>query len=203
MRLKPLSRLSYLIGSLLIGGQVLAGEIFLPGSQVHGRMGMVTGSLSGPITSTFSTIPTFELEYEKFLTTKESIIMRAIFAMDSASAKTQYAYAGAGQRFYIRGTTSHPITSADKEASVEIEPMWRYYWGWDIGASSVLVQEVTETFDAVSTMADFGASAGASRRVTKNFYWDASGRFSYGYGFSSVAVNAMIINLSFGATYFF
>ena len=164
---------------------------------------MVIGSLSGPITETFSTLPTLEIEYEKFRDRKESFILYGVIAIDQESAKTQYAYTGYGHRYYFKKSRAYPVVSSEESTMVEIRPKWRYYYNWDVGLSTVLVQQVNETFDAVSTMLDFGGGIGANYKITKRLSAEANGRMSYGYGFSSVAVNALLIKMSFGVTYFF
>ena len=187
----------------LVSQTSLAEEILLPRGQVHVRSGVISGSLSGPISSSFTTMPTLEIEHETFFNRKRSSIIQGVLAIEQTSSKSRYIYVGYGQRFYFNRSNAHPIIASGSRNFIEIKPKWRYFAQWEAGISNVLVQEVTRTFDAVSTMVDFGGGVGASYQLFEKVSIEANGKFSYGYGFTSVAVNALIMKISFGATYFF
>ena len=173
--------------------------------QLHFKMGMVNSTLGTSIGvegGNFAVVPSFDVEYETFLTSRKSYVLRSIMALDMASTVTRYLFAGVGQRLYVNGRGSQMI-AVTPDLSIIMQPKFRYYLGWDAGVSTAVVNVLTASLQSVTTAIDGGGVAGALYQISDNFTFDSSITMSYAFGFSAVPATGMIMKIFFGGAYYF
>jgi hypothetical protein len=171
---------------------------------MHARLGVLMAQYNGytskvPAMLNFNTL---DLEYEVFTANKRSVVFRFMVSPDLTTNKVRYTYAGIGQRFYI-GTKGMIVDQAERDLSVVSLPRWRLSLGWDLGLSETTVQSRTSVLDVIASLYDLGACSSLTYRITDRLNLDANVGASFGYGFSSISVNALIFRSTFGVTYFF
>ena len=169
---------------------------------LHGRYGAIYGDYRGPTSGNFFVPTMLDLETEWFITSKRSLVLRFMMAVDVESAKNYYTYAGSGMRFSL-DTHGTLVEESEKNFSISSIPRWRTYWGWDLGFSQVLVKSLGSVLQVVSTLADFGACVGTVYQIDRRVGLEAQLSGSFGYGFSSVSVLGQSLRLVVGATYYF
>ena len=173
--------------------------------QLHFKMGMVNSTLGTSIGvegGNFAVVPSFDVEYETFITSRKSYVLRSIMALDMASTVTRYLFAGVGQRMYMNSRGSQMI-AVTPELSIIMQPKLRYYWGWDAGISTAVVSVLTPSLQSVTTAIDGGGVAGLLYQISDKFTFDASMTMSYAFGFSAVPATGMIMKMFFGGAYYF
>lgn len=201
---KPL-RWVLLVGTLIFLSSVKShAEVTL--SQIHLRAGMVMASFSAPgllpEEASFSVMPTFDVEYERYLNIRSSYVLKGVFAMDLATSIVKYYYAGVGQRFYF-GSLGTAVVADSPGISVVSQPKMRYYIGYDVGISQTVIKSFTSSLQVFTSMVDIGGTVGFIYQMTKNMGIEGLGGVSYGYGFSSVAISGLFMKGFFGMTYYF
>lgn len=157
--------------------------------EVHVRTGMISGSYSGPVSGTLPSSQLLDGEYELFTGPRSATTFRALIAYDLAKGRVGYGYAGMGRSYYLWGNGVNIESSDNKEASFTSIPKRRYYVGWDLGMSYVVVKEFGTVLTAHSEAIDVGAHLGFIWQVSKSIGIDLHGGYTKGFGFSSVAVS--------------
>jgi hypothetical protein len=174
-------------------------------SQLHVRLGLVEGQFTSPIpnTSGVLSVPnTLDLEYELFSATHRSWYFRGTFAQNLSTARLSYAYAGVGRRFYL-GAPGMAFDATDGETRVTEIPKWRYYVGFDLGISQVVVTTFGTALQANSGLVEPGVTAGTIYQVGRSMGLEVSAGASPGIGFTSVSVTSFILRMLFGISYYF
>lgn len=173
-------------------------------SEIHARTGMVNGKFVGPTvesSGSFSVLTTLDVEYEKHTQTQQSYLLRGIIAYDQKTALMDYFYAGIGGRYYFQ-SQGRPLVDTYANDMIRSIPRWRFYGGWDAGLSQVLVITRGPVFQTYSTLFDVGVNGGAIYQLSDRVGLDFQLGYSFGYGFSSVAVVGNTVRALFGATFF-
>jgi len=173
--------------------------------QFHIKLGMVNSSLGTSIGvegGNFAVVPSFDFEYETFVTSRRSYVLRSTMALDMASTVTRYLFAGIGQRVYMNSRGSQMI-AVTPDISIIMQPKFRYYLGWDAGVSTAVVSVLTASLQSVTTAIDGGGVAGVLYQISDNFTFDASMTMSYAFGFSAVPATGLIMKMFFGGAYYF
>lgn len=173
--------------------------------QIHLRTGMVTSSLGTSVGSeggAFSVMPSFDAEYERFVSDQKSFLYRGTLALEMATTVTRYLYFGVGQRYYVnsRGSALRAITP---DVTVTVQPNFRYYFGWDAGMSQIVVNVLTASLQSFTTAVDLGGVGGAIYQISENIGLEAQMAVSYAYGFSSVPATGMVMKGFGGLTYYY
>jgi hypothetical protein len=170
-------------------------------SQLHVHTGFVMGALSGPTPDAeLMVMPTFNFEYESFLSSTNSYSFKGIFAMDMEDAIVKYFFAGFSQRFYMIGRGS-TLETQNRQTYIRIDPKINFYTGYSVGLSQAVAQTFTSVLQTFTTMLDIGGMAGVNYRLTSNIRLEAQLEISYAYGFSSVAISGMLTKGFFGISY--
>lgn len=183
MRAELVVRLSILVLSLLLVSEtVLAGN-----TQIHLRLGYISGSYTGPQEGSFEIPQAVDIEYEIFRANKRSLFFRSILAMEMESAKPMYSYSGFGYHYYFN-SKGMQFQLEDEFVGFSAVPRWRYYFGWDAGVSQAIVKSLGKVLQIVSTMLDLGAHVGTTYQIDPSFSLEAQAGISTGQGFSSVSV---------------
>jgi hypothetical protein len=196
-------RLKFICALFLVGGNTFAEDLGSL-SEVHTRFGLVNGTYVGPTPGSsgqFSIISTLDVEYEKHTTTKDSYLLRGIIGYDQTTALLNYFYAGLGQRRYFQ-SYGQPIVGIEGNDLIRMIPKWRFYGSWDLGISQVLVISRGPVFQTYSTLFDVGINGGVVYQATDRLGVEFQAGYSYGYGFSSVAVVGSTIRALLGISYF-
>ena len=170
--------------------------------QFHFRVGADVGKYSGPESASFMVPTSTEFEIELFSHVDRSDFIRGVFAMDYTKAKVFNSGIAYGQRFYI-GAPGMMWDRIDDGFKIKTIPMLRYYIGWDLGVSQVLIRELTASYSVVGSVAEVGGAGGAIYQITDNIGIDLNLAASFGFGFTTVAVNGQSIRFTVGMTSFF
>lgn len=174
-------------------------------NHLHLRTGMVSSSMGesiGAAGGAFAVVPSFDVEFESFVTDRSAYVLRGIMALDMATTVTRYLFAGVGQRIYLNNRGS-ALVAVTPEASVIIRPKFRYYVGWDAGVSETVVNVLTASLQSVTTAIDGGGVVGSIYQSSENLGLEASLTMSYAFGFSSVPASGMVMKAFFGASYYY
>jgi len=172
------------------------------GRQFHFRTGMIKGSYSGPVNTSFSTFPTIELEAELFYSSTVSTIIKSVFAMDFGKAKVFYSGVAGGQRFYFSGPSMY-FNKSEGDFEIQSYNPHRFFGGYEVGIAQVLVQEFTSAFSIVGSVAEFTGTFGYNYQLTNHMGLEAVVSFGYGLGFTTVAVNGFNMRFMGGVSYYF
>jgi hypothetical protein len=172
--------------------------------QLTIRTGMLNGSVGGPpaAVDTFSIAPGIDVEYEAFPSTSNSSsnFFRFTLANDLATAQSRYFFAGYGHKYYLNDF-AYRLDASNKDMSLFIERPLRYYFDWRVGVSSLQGRVATASL-SVNTMAiDLGLGGGLKYQFTSSISFDSYLGMAYAYGFSSVSLTAMLMQILFGITY--
>jgi len=174
----------------------------LPPGQLHTSIGIINGTYAGATSNSFSISQSLNMEYEVFYNTNTAYVARAQVAIDPTTGKMVYYGGFLGQRHYFK-STGMIFDHATQDTTIRSIPKWRFYGGWDVGISQVVVAEVGPALTALSTMLDFGGHVGTIYQLGKTWGLDMQFGYSYGYGFSTVSVTGTAIKLWFGGAYYF
>lgn len=170
---------------------------------VHVLLGNVSGSFSGDTKGEFSVPQALNTEIEFLYNPKSSFILRNILAIDESTSKNIYNLTSIGQRFYWKGVTS-PIVIKDIDGSkYSVFPKQRYYVGYDVGISQVVVTSLGPILDAVSTMVDVGINAGGIYQLTDEWALEGQAGLTRTQGFSAISVTGTTTRLMAGVAFFF
>ncbi len=188
--------------SILILIGILSINAYADGRQFHLRSGLIKGSYSGPVNSSFSTFPSIELEAELFFSSKVSTIIKSIFAMDFGKAKVFYSGVAGGQRFYFSGPSLY-FSRSEGDFEIQSYSPHRFFGGYEVGVSQVLVQEFTSAFSVVGSVAEFTGTFGYNYQLNETLGLELVTSFGYGFGFTTVAVNGFNMRFTGGVSYYF
>jgi len=150
----------------------------------------------------FMAMPSLDVEYQIFNSSKSSYCFRMVLSPDMASGKVKYLYGGVGQRFYL-SSQGLAWSVSEKNVSFKMSPGIRYFVGWDAGLAQITVLERGTVLQVGSTLVDVGVSGGATYQMGDSFGLNAGATAAFGYGFSNVAVTAILFKVFFGGNYFF
>ncbi|MEQ1876017.1 MAG: hypothetical protein ABL958_05180 [Bdellovibrionia bacterium] len=166
-------------------------------------MGLLGGTYSGAGIDgrKFSVPTTTELELEVFTDVDESFNLRAVMAMELDTNRVHYTYAGFGKSNYFYGRGRKDLRT-EKAISAKLVPRTRYYWGWNLGVSQVLVIPYGLVLASYSTTLDVSLSAGIIYQLSENLGVEFRGGFGMGYGFSAVTVTGVTTSALIGLAYF-
>ena len=169
------------------------------GKQISIRAGMLKGSYSGPVSASFATIPSIDVEMELFQNARTSALIKANLSVDVSKAKMFYSSVGAGQRYYLRS----PGMNYDRQEgsfSIDAGAANRYFVGWDLSVAQVLIQEFTASYSVVGSVVELGGTAGIIHQISKTLGLSAALGAGYGMGFTTVSVNGLSLRFNIGVT---
>lgn len=192
-----------MLGWGLASASPATADEFVRSSQANVRTGMLSANFSGAssaATGSFSVFTTMDLEYERFTGPKSSYLVRTLFAFDQTSARVMYSYAGFGRRFYFGSSRGPAYEVGEGTELVSYSPGLRMFAGFDVGISRVVIDVRGSVFESASALMDFGGHGGLAYPITRNVSFTGQLGYSYGYGFSSVAVGATIMKALFGVS---
>ncbi len=169
---------------------------------MHFRGGYITGKYYGPQDGGFEVPNALDLEYEVALSSQRSVIMRSMIAMQLETSKVLYTYSGSGMRYYF-ASKGMQVETEDEHVAFSSIPKWRYYWGWDAGVSTVVVQSLGKVLQVSSTMVDIGVNLGTAYQIDRKFAVELHTGVTNGQGFSSVSVFGYSIRVFGGMIYHF
>lgn len=173
-----------------------------PEGMVHIHMGPVTGSYAGPVASTFQALQSLNFEYEFLKSNKTTNYIRSLMAFDGTKGRLMYFLNAFGVRNYFNSSSKYHRFNKEGE-SYTYFPRYRFFYGADVGISQVVVQELGTVLQATSTMIDIGGHIGASYHVRPQWALEFIGGYSYGYGFSTVAVTGTTMRIMVGGSYYY
>lgn len=183
-----------------ISSLFISQNIFAYQSQLHINTGMFKGSYKSDESRSFSSVQSFHAEYEIFKDSRNAHIFHTTMVTGS-SGKMDFYSANYGRRYYFNSTAT--ITeNFDPENSIKSMPKWRYYGGWDVGVSQVLLKD-TGAISVVGTMVDIGGHIGATYQFNRDWGFDMQAAAIYDYGFAAVSISGMSQKVLLGITYFF
>jgi hypothetical protein len=160
---------------------------FAEDTQLHVRMGLLSGKYTGPENGQFNIPNAFDLEYESFKANNRSLTFRGIIAMELKTSKPFYTYFGSGYRWYF-ASKGMQVERADENVVVTAVPRARYYFGVDVGISQAIIRSLGRVLQVVSTMVDIGPHIGATYQVDRRLALEAHIGVTTGQGFSSISV---------------
>lgn len=174
--------------------------------QLKFKTGMMSASVGGSQTSSFSVAPVWNVEYEMPRTITKSQFFSILLANDMATAQTKYFGMAYGQRTYFRGTTSQDLVLSDMVNQGDMLKMsspHRMFYDWSAGIGQLQSYMASLSLNLTSTTVDFGGGAGYEYQLTSKTALTSKFHLGYAYGISSVAVSGMLMELLFGATWQF
>lgn len=198
---QKLRLLSFLVFSIF-HLQIVKASSDSPDGMVHIHLGMVSGNYSGPAQTSFSVPQAINFEYEFLNSNKSTNYIRSLMAFDANKGRLVYFLNSFGFRQYANSNAKLYSFSRNGE-SFSLAPKVRYFYGADVGISQVVVQTLGTVLQATSTMFDLGAHIGASYHLKPNWAFEIVGGYSYGYGFSTVAVTGTTMRIMFGGSYYY
>lgn len=200
----------FLIFFVLLFSKHGAAEIL--GTLLHARAGYLGANIDRPplnpelvvvsVDDSKSALPVFDLEFEVFVSNRRSAFVRYILALDFSTTKNIYSYTGIGQRFYVF-SKGPQVSEQDQGTFVGSSPQWRYYLAWDLGISRMIIGDFGTVLELSSTLLDLGGRIGIAYSVVPNINIEANVGAAFGYGFSSVAVNSLMLRAFLGTSFNF
>ena len=168
--------------------------------QLHLRTGLVTTSFTGAQNGDFSLATSIDGEFEVFYSEQSSLYANAIIALDPEEAQFRYLFAGGGQKYYFF-SKGRPSRVASDVGSIEMNPRHRFYAGWQVGISQLILATPTAALTVQSTLFEYGGNVGYLYRFFEGM--DLAVHFSAtrGTGISSVSVDATVFRLFAGLTF--
>lgn len=170
--------------------------------MVHIHMGQISGSYKGPVQSTFSVPQAINFEYEFLHNNKTTNYIRSLMAFDANQGRLVYFLNSFGVRQYFNSNAKAYSFAKDGE-SFSLAPKMRYFYGADVGISQVVVQTLGTVLQATSTMFDLGVHTGFSYHIQPRWALEVVVGYSYGYGFSTVAVTGSTTRMMVGGSYYY
>ncbi len=183
------------MGFALFGTEVSALDL-----QLHLRSGLITTSFTGAQSGDFSLITSVDGEFEIFISESTSIYANAIIALDPAEAQYRYLFAGGGQKLYFlsKGRT----TEIDSDVgSLSMSPKRRFFAGWQLGISQLILDTPTPALTVQSTLFEYGFNIGALYRVLEKTNVEFQFTATRGTGISSVTVDATVFRFFAGLSF--
>jgi hypothetical protein len=178
-------------------------EVRAAKSQLHVHMGMINGSFSAPNAEPFSVSPNpTNLEIEFFLNNKKSLFARMTVALSMETGKAVYVYSGIGMRYYFK-STGNTVSAAEGGTALSTMPKWRYYYGWDLGVSRMIIAEFGPVLNVTTTMLDFGGHMGIIKQMGKAWGLEVQMGLSFGYGMSNISGTGQTMRVMIGGAYYF
>lgn len=165
--------------------------------------GMLTASLGGDLISSFAVAPIWHADYEIATTMKSARFFSATFASDMATAQTKYFGFGAGQRSFLWGSIGKDALIANSTGNgdmLRISSRHRFFWDWSLGLGQLQSYLASLSLNLTSTVFSANGGLGYEYQMLSNTALISKLQMGYGYGISSVAVSAMLIQINFGAT---
>ena len=169
--------------------------------QLHGRVGMISASFSGPQigSGTFSLPNGIDLEGEYFNNSHRSTVVRTIFGIDQQAATTRYSYTGLGQRYYFSSQGLRQNFTSDGIIVTSV-PKWRFYSGVDVGLSQVLAVRINPLLGTYASFFETSVCAGSIYQVSKNFGVELHLGYGMGFSYTNVAATMSTLRMSLGVT---
>ncbi len=164
------------------------------------RLASISGSFSGVEASgAFSVMPSIDAEYETFRSSRHSWAARFSFAYQTSEGKAYYVYYGIGERYYF-GSASRPFLYTEGDMTIEAQPKYKYYIGWDGGISNVLVKAL-RVYSITSTNLDIGANFGFQYYFNSNLSGNFGITYSFAQGFTAIAVKGTVMKIYSGVNF--
>lgn len=148
------------------------------------------GTTASAYSGKSSVLPVF-LQYEMFRDEKSSYYVQAILPLLTTS-KDSYTNAGAGMNFYYKSLSSVGNFS-DSSVTLVIKPVWRYYWGLDLGLGYLVYNTLTAKKSDI--LAEIGPHAGVIYTVNDDYTVKLEASFARALG---VQTNASVTKLMIG-----
>jgi len=171
-------------------------------SQFHFRTGPISGNYSGAAPGSFSILTPLDFDYEQFLSPRSSWVIRMILAHDTQAGRVAYAYSGLGYRGYFWSQAVH-VDSGTGAERIEVAPKRRYFYGFDLGISQVLLKTVGPVLETRSALIDFGPSLGVIQQVSRKVGVELHLGYTLGLGFSTVTASGSSLRTLVGLSYYY
>lgn len=195
----------FMASGLMIGHGAAARTVL--GSVFHARSGYLYAKVDRPpinaelsrtrIADSIASAPIFDFEYEVFFSNRISTVLRYVLALDLSTTKNVFSSTGLGQRYYF--FSKGPVVErADEGVFVGSTPTWRFFAGWNVSISQLAVGDFGTLLQLNSTMFDVGGLAGLTYSINSKLSVEAVVDGSFGYGFSTVPVNALMFKACAG-----
>lgn len=147
------------------------------------------------LSSGSSSVVSGDLTYEFFGERQKSFFLR-FTGSGIAGEVSKYYFLGVGQRYYF-GADGTSANFKDKKVRIETNPLFRYYYGWDLGITSFIYE--TETDVRTDLGVEFGGHLGALYAADKTTSYKAELALKRGTGVETSSLNVAIL---FGVSYF-
>jgi hypothetical protein len=172
-------------------------------SQFYPGTGMLNATVGGAQVQPISVAPVLDAELEFFSSPKTANMVHMTLATDASTAQMKYFSTAYGRRHYLWGTTGARVSEAGSDGNIEYFSKQRYFLDWEVGVGQMQGSAITNSLSYNSTMLEFGGAFGMVHQFSRDFGFHARVGIGYGYGFTSVALTALITRFVFGVSYFF
>ena len=200
--LKRLNKIYFAI-ALSLFSSICSLQVQALDSQFYPGTGMFNATVGGATVQPISVAPVLDGEFEFFSAPKLSHLVHVTLAMDSATAQMKYFSTVYGRRHYLWGASGARVSESGTEGNVEYLTKHRYFFDWEVGMGQMQGYYWTSSLTSNSTMLEFGGAFGLIHQFSRDFGFQARIGLGYGYGFSSVALTAVMTRIIFGVSYFF
>ena len=99
-----------------------------------------------------------DIEYEVFKANRRSFYFRLTLGMNFELNIINYHYVGGGQRFYINSKGTY-FDTVLKSTGIRAFPRTRYYVGWALGSSTVILDTFGDYLQISSSTVEAGIQA--------------------------------------------
>ncbi len=196
-----MTRLKYILLILIVS--LSLNSAYALSNQIHFAAGMVSGSYEGGSESySFTILRSLNIEYENIYNSRNSYILKSTLSVNGDTGKMVYYGTFFSRRFYI-GPTGMIFDKANSDNSVISSPKWRFYTGWDVGLSQVILRETGQALTVLASLVDLGIHFGTIYQISKRFGVELSVGMSFGYGFSKDTVTGKALKSFLGTSYYF
>lgn len=136
-----------------------------------------------------------DLTYEFFSQRQKSFFLR-FTGSGIAGEVSKYYFLGVGQRFYL-GADGTNAKFKDEKVNIETNPLFRYYYGWDLGVTSFIYETSTDVRTDLGV--EFGGHVGTLYASDKKTSYKAELTLKRGTGVETSSLNVAFL---FGVSYF-
>lgn len=142
-----------------------------------------------------------ELEFEVVHSNKKSFFLRSSHAFDIEKSIISYRYFGGGMKYYIFSQGLYFERRNNNEVFTSF-PKWRFYLGWDVGISHVVLQTIGEILRITTSIYDYGLTSGVIFNTSDKLGIEFNLTTQLSTGFTSVTTGVAVIKVVTGISYF-
>lgn len=168
---------------------------------MHVRTGYLWGDYSGVISGTVKEATSVDLEFEQVYSNKNSYFFRTTAVFDTEQSIFRHFYLGGGMKYYL-GSKAMLIEAESKETIFKVSPRWRFYVGFDLGISHIVLKTFGELLQISTSAYEYGPMLGTIYNVTARLGLELNATVQVSTGFTTVSTGGVTYKGMAGLSYF-